>query len=175
MALMRNGLVDLGWKNKKYTWLNRHKDGTFTKERLDRAVANNTWLSKFGFPSVKVLTTYRLDHCLLFFHIGDTSKGRTKKRILIYKAKWALENDGEEIIHLSWQYSNHLSNCWTNIQSKLLQCSRELIKWLANKKKCSKRKIDKKIALLKVLQAQTSLDMMAIKHFEREVDHWLEQ
>lgn len=32
VALERNGLVDLGWKNQKYTLSNWHNDDTFTKE-----------------------------------------------------------------------------------------------------------------------------------------------
>lgn len=40
-----NGLVDLGWVKKKFTWSNQHYDETFTKESLDRTVANKAWMT----------------------------------------------------------------------------------------------------------------------------------
>lgn len=39
LALETNDLVDLGWKEHKSTWSNRHNNETFTKERLTRVVA----------------------------------------------------------------------------------------------------------------------------------------
>lgn len=33
-------LVDLGYKGDQYTSSNKHEDDTFTKKRLDKAVAN---------------------------------------------------------------------------------------------------------------------------------------
>lgn len=40
-------LTNLGWVGDKYAWCKGHEDGTFIRERLDRAVANHTWLSKY--------------------------------------------------------------------------------------------------------------------------------
>lgn len=47
LALERNGLVDLGWKNQKFIWSNRHKNETFTKEMLDQVVANKNMVKCF--------------------------------------------------------------------------------------------------------------------------------
>lgn len=48
-------LSDLGFMGSKFTWCNIHEDDTFTKERLDRAVANPTWCEKFGEVDVFIL------------------------------------------------------------------------------------------------------------------------
>lgn len=39
-ALEDNQLHDLGYNGDNFTWSNKQGDGRFTKERLDRAVAN---------------------------------------------------------------------------------------------------------------------------------------
>lgn len=46
------GLFDLGCKRDRFKWSNKHSDDTFTKERLDRVVANNLWVSTFSNTSV---------------------------------------------------------------------------------------------------------------------------
>lgn len=40
LALESSGLIDVGWRNQKFIWSNKHHDDTFTKERLDRVVVN---------------------------------------------------------------------------------------------------------------------------------------
>jgi hypothetical protein len=42
-ALMKCGLSDFGFKGSRFTWTNCHQDGSFIKERLDRAIANAKW------------------------------------------------------------------------------------------------------------------------------------
>lgn len=62
LALNSNGLLNLGWKGKKYTLSNRHSDDIYTMEMLDRAMANRNWVSFFGNLGVEVLTTSESDH-----------------------------------------------------------------------------------------------------------------
>jgi hypothetical protein len=45
-------LADLGFQGAPFTWSNHKYDGMFTKERLDRALANQEWCSIF--PAFKV-------------------------------------------------------------------------------------------------------------------------
>jgi len=47
MALEDCDLSDLGFSGPRYTWSNSKSDGNFTQERLDRAVANREWCSRF--------------------------------------------------------------------------------------------------------------------------------
>lgn len=76
---------------------------------------------------------------------------------------------------LAWQYRHFSPNGWTNIQSKFLHCSNELLRWSANKKKFSKHKLNDKVALLEQLQPQSIPNMAAIKKLGKEIDLWLEQ
>lgn len=57
-----NGLLDTSWKNQRFIWSIRNQDNTFTRERLDRVVANKNWLEIFGWVGVEVFTLGRSDH-----------------------------------------------------------------------------------------------------------------
>ncbi|XP_042964797.1 uncharacterized protein LOC122299028 [Carya illinoinensis] len=52
----------LKWKGNKYTWSNKHEDEAFTKEMLDKVVANSKWAQKFNDHCVEVLTGRSSDH-----------------------------------------------------------------------------------------------------------------
>ncbi|XP_040986468.1 uncharacterized protein LOC121234565 [Juglans microcarpa x Juglans regia] len=60
---MRGGnLFDLGWRGDKFTWSNSYTDATFTKERLDRAVANPQWMNTYTESWVEVMVARTSDH-----------------------------------------------------------------------------------------------------------------
>jgi endonuclease/exonuclease/phosphatase family metal-dependent hydrolase len=84
----------MGFKGSKYTWTNRQSDGTFTKERLDRAMANKEWRSMFKEVVVHVLAGRTSDHKPLL--IECTEKGEEKvrgKRGFKFEAKWMLDEE----------------------------------------------------------------------------------
>lgn len=55
MVLEKCNLIDIGWIGSLYTWCNNHYDETFTKERLDRVVANLTWSEFYSNVKVDIL------------------------------------------------------------------------------------------------------------------------
>jgi hypothetical protein len=55
-------LSDLGFLGPKFTWVNHRTNGTFIKERLDRAVANRQWCGMHGQTVVNVLAACMSDH-----------------------------------------------------------------------------------------------------------------
>ncbi|GLT62152.1 hypothetical protein SLA2020_348100 [Shorea laevis] len=59
-------LSDLGYTGSKFTWCNSREDSSFTKERLDRAVANSSWCEKFQKMDLLVMAPQNSDHCPLF-------------------------------------------------------------------------------------------------------------
>lgn len=61
-ALTISNLYDLGYRGIKYTLSNKHRDGTFRKERLDRAVANSLWFGTFMDYWLEGMVARRLDH-----------------------------------------------------------------------------------------------------------------
>lgn len=102
-ALDANGLLDLGWVNQKFTWSNKHGDGTYTMECLDRAAANQTWVSDFGNAGVETLATTGPDHYALLLATQEIGYSVHCKKIFRFKVKWALDKDGEQPLHTAWQ------------------------------------------------------------------------
>lgn len=71
-ALENNSLSDLGCRGGFFTWSNRHADDTFTKERLDKCVANNQWRIMYKEFRVKGLAGRCFNHLpLLLSLMGD--------------------------------------------------------------------------------------------------------
>jgi len=60
-VLDKVGLKDLGYVGKKFTWKG-HRQGGFVLERLDKAVANNQWLSQNPGTKVQHLHSNSSDH-----------------------------------------------------------------------------------------------------------------
>lgn len=53
---------DLGYTGRRFTWSNIRNDKTFTKEWLDRAVANIEWCCRFQEVTLVNLATRTSDH-----------------------------------------------------------------------------------------------------------------
>lgn len=81
-ALELCNLVDLGFIGYKFTWNNRRPGAANTKERLDRAVANEVWRSKFPGTIVTHIMSYAWNHLplILLNHVPPKSiyKGRRR-------------------------------------------------------------------------------------------------
>jgi exonuclease III len=87
-------LGDLGFTGPRFTWCNQRMDNSFTKERLDRAVANPDWCAVFPKVSVLVLPARASDHNPLSVSFSEsTSEGIPHRRGFKYEAWW--EKDAE--------------------------------------------------------------------------------
>ena len=61
-TLEKCNLNDLGYMGSRCMWNNKRHDKGFTKEHLDRAVANRSWCELFPSVSVYVLAAHSSDH-----------------------------------------------------------------------------------------------------------------
>lgn len=104
-------------------------------EMLDRLVATRHWLEEYGNMEVEVLVSNSSNHCPLKFTIKEFAFHKQRQRIFRYEVKWALKEDGEQAILRVCQQIRLENNCWMQMSSKLLKCSRDLLKWSAQKKK----------------------------------------
>lgn len=74
------GLIDLGYNGNKYTWSGKQHGGIIVRERIDRALANDSWMLKF--PEAKVflhLPKILSDHHPIMVNVSTTQQiGHTK-------------------------------------------------------------------------------------------------
>jgi hypothetical protein len=71
-ALEDSGLTDLGFTEPKFTWCNGRSGEDFTRERLDRAVANMGWNELFDVVEVSVLAQSQSEHHPIIVDFSST-------------------------------------------------------------------------------------------------------
>jgi hypothetical protein len=62
------GMIDLGFCGNLYTWSNHRQGSNLIKERLDRGIANSTWINSFPSYSVVHLPAHTSDHSPLLLN-----------------------------------------------------------------------------------------------------------
>lgn len=102
-VLEREGLFDLRWRGDKFTWSNKHHvDETFTKERIDRAVANLKWKDIFKEGWVEVLAARCSDHRPLLLCMNQESATEWRRMRLFRHEKTGLSRKTEEVFKRVW-------------------------------------------------------------------------
>lgn len=154
-VLNLNGLCDMGRKRPKFTWSNCHGDESFTKEHLDRIVANKQWVDPMECVTVEVLTAVRSDHQPIFFHtqnINHSQKGPMK--MFQFEAMWLKEAEIFRIIQQVLAYQGINQNKWSSYREKLNQCRAKLNYWHARHMENLTKEINSRMEPLKCLHSQ---------------------
>ena len=98
-ALERCQLVDLGFIGYPYTWNNRRPGEANTKERLDRAVANEAWRLKFPATTVTHIISHALDHLPLILQNHEAPRRYARReRGFKFEEAWLLWDDCTKVV-----------------------------------------------------------------------------
>lgn len=111
-------LIDLGFVGNKYTWCNNHMDESWTRLRLDRGIATDSWRNLFSEAKIFNLLTVASDHipiiislpwllCHVLAHFKSGPRNvedpnSPEKRIFRFENLWAKESGCKEIISKFW-------------------------------------------------------------------------
>ncbi|XP_042954649.1 uncharacterized protein LOC122291063 [Carya illinoinensis] len=191
-GVMEEGrLCDLGWVGNKFTWNNCHEDESFTKERLDRAIANVEWKSLYPVHSVETLPAICSDHSpiLLNFSIERCSFQRWHHSFK-YEANWNFEEGCSEIVAEAWNKQMGERSRMEVLMGKLESTQRKLSPWSRNLNRERMEAIKVKTHQLELLQRnagpknareqkklQVDLNLLLnqedIKWKQRAKRHWL--
>jgi hypothetical protein len=144
-ALEACHLGDLGFSGSQFTWSNRRSDGSFTRERLDRAVADPEWCNIFPRVSVLVLAARTSDHSPLIVSSHARIIGRVPyKRSFKFEVWWEKDAECAEVINSAWNEDSTERGTIAGIQNNLSQCESALRAWsrrkFGNVEKLNKKK-----------------------------------
>ena len=119
------GLMDLGYVGKKYTWRGKRGDG-IVLERLDRALASQTWLEMNPATRVLCLRSNVSDHYPIIFKPKGIV-GRTYK-LFRFEHMWLTERGCGDTIREAWQTQMPHSS-YQLVVEKIKLCEEKLVEW----------------------------------------------
>lgn len=134
MALESCKLADLGFIGYPYTWNNRRPRVANTKERLDRAVANDGWREKFPASTVTHLFSHASDHRpLVLQNKADKRVLNRGPRAFKFEESWLLWDDCERMVLDSWNKGGCAYSGMNNIKERIRNCGSDLLAWGSSK------------------------------------------
>ena len=98
-VLDESGLKDLGFVGKKYTWKGQ-RHGGLVLERLDRAVANNRWLSLNPGTKVQHLHSNASDHQAII--VKPEGINPTPNRSFEFEQMWLRDRGCSNTVTTAW-------------------------------------------------------------------------
>ncbi|XP_040994262.1 uncharacterized protein LOC121240798 [Juglans microcarpa x Juglans regia] len=131
-ALEMSGLSYLGWCGYKFTWSNGHEDESFVKERLDRAIANHGWASRFQDMNVEAIATWVSDHKSLVLTANRNVQRYFKKMNFKYEMSWDMKEECGKIIEVERGKTSGVNEPQKKLQRDLAGCRNSLSRWCRN-------------------------------------------
>lgn len=95
--------------------------------RLDKALATNDWVDRFGEVRVHHLVDSTSDHCALFLSDPKVPK-LPRTRRFHFESMWTKREECKDIIEAAWCSGNDLSTP-TGVASALSACAADLKAW----------------------------------------------
>jgi hypothetical protein len=118
------GLMDLGFSGPSFTWSNKQEGDALVRVRLDRAVANEEFTSRFEDVSVENIITTTSDHFAVIIRLqphSGTSSRRPVQSGFKFEAAWLRAPDYREMVENAWTSLSDgprsLQSTWNNLQS----------------------------------------------------------
>ncbi|KAA3467625.1 reverse transcriptase [Gossypium australe] len=136
-------LIDIGYSGTWFTWERGNLPETNIRERLDRGVANEEWISLFPMGHVQHLPYSMSDHFPLLICTDHLIQNFGRKKFH-FESWWTLEESSEKVIKEAWETSSEsLMEKLECVQSKLKVWARSL----------KSRRNDRKLGLAKELES----------------------
>ncbi|XP_062152877.1 uncharacterized protein LOC133861169 [Alnus glutinosa] len=133
-ALVTCGLGDLGYVGPCFTWSNGRVDSLFTKERLDRALANREWCSIFPYVTVHVLAASSSDHNPILVHFNEFQEERqTYRRSFKFESAWTRDEDYLRVLQSGWEEEIGNEAPVRGVQQRLSSCQTQFSRWSKKK------------------------------------------
>ncbi|KAA3453480.1 reverse transcriptase [Gossypium australe] len=104
-TLANCGLMDVGFSGTWFTWERGNLSETNIRERLDRGVANEKWLTLFPMGRIQHLPFIISDHCPLLL-TTDSDNTIIRNRRFHFETWWTMEESFEGVLRNIWESSS---------------------------------------------------------------------
>ncbi|KAK6130022.1 hypothetical protein DH2020_036244 [Rehmannia glutinosa] len=118
MAIGDCGLVDLGMIGYQFTWERGRDTENWVEKRLDRGLANHSWLANLPNDKVWNLESLMSDHSPIFLELGKQYRVKRVRKFR-FENVWLREKDCKEIVVNGWN-----KGCETILTGKIETCDK---------------------------------------------------
>jgi hypothetical protein len=126
-AVLDAGLTDIYMDGYGFTWFKSLGTDRAVEEKLDRAMANDSWFDKFQNAKLECLTTTSSDHYPLWLDCAPQPAPSCGLRRFRFENAWLVEPEFGPLVSQRWQgYGTR------PLVNKLKQCAVDLSKWSMN-------------------------------------------
>ncbi|KAF7827106.1 reverse transcriptase [Senna tora] len=113
------GLVDLGFVGQKYTWRNKRGNGRIVFERLDRFLANASWVNLFPNARNTHLPGIKSDHIPILLNTNPVDNYHYNHPFRCERV-WLSQPDFINLAENSWKNANSINNGLCSIKEQPL-------------------------------------------------------
>jgi hypothetical protein len=125
------GFTDLGYIGLPYTWDNRQHGDRNVKVRLDRGLANDSFLNLFRQVKVWHVQNTLSDHCGLMVECLDHSSRKKRKKKFRYENMWQRDPSYMSLVQDAWQPGVAPASL-NEVQTRLHDIQSSLQDWYRN-------------------------------------------
>lgn len=129
-AVQDSGLIDIHMTGYPFTWVKGRGGHDMKEERIDRAMATQTWCDIFHQNQLHNVISHRSDHFPILLKLQEVSRRRGGKEFKFENA-WLMEDELNDIVIRGWERCQE-----GEVLSRLRSCTEFMNEWGASKGSC---------------------------------------
>ena len=118
-------LLDIGYSGRFWTFEKKVRGGSYTKVRLDRALANADWRARFPLADLTHLTAASSDHSHILMRLNREQPSSRQPKPFRYEVMWEGHESWSETINSAWTCGGSTTK-WRSCE---LNCKQYLMIW----------------------------------------------
>ncbi|WOL14469.1 hypothetical protein Cni_G23249 [Canna indica] len=123
------GLIDLKFQGARFTWSNNRAGSKKIFARLDRAYANENWLSLYSKTLVFHLSRLTSDHRPIMINTKLENFPDIPRRRFTFELYWLEYKETQEMVSKAWEYQSENSKSMSQFSRTLKKLSTDLEEW----------------------------------------------